>query len=309
MAAWCKTNIETGAGGGRLSPQREYHMQKVIRFDPNHVGARKLLGFTQLNGQWLHREHMKSQHGMIKIGSRWYTKQEIMLKEANEESDAKYKWWKIELKKQRNRQTKLSEYQNTLRTINEKFAVDGLIELYKAEKIPSLKDLTIEAIGRLDSSRARNFLVDTSILDPNERYRDRALSLLNGKHFSKYYAASRASQIMLKTQSNPAINRAAYVIGQMKQENALLPLIQSLKTTHKFVYDPGAEMQMTFSNQGTGFSPGQKKQVITRTFENAEVLSALRIISGRNYDFNEQAWLAWYTQKYTVDSTDLRRDE
>ncbi len=313
MAVWCKENLEKGrsATGRKLSPQREFHLQSIIRLDPNHGDARRLLGHTLLNGQWIHREHPPSQYGMVKIGSRWYTEEELLIEKMKEKSSDRYDKWKTELRKQRGRTNRANEYLNTLSTVNDRFAVPGLIDRFNTEKNAALKMRTLEAIGRQDSRLARQFLVNTAITSPNEIIRERASSLLNGRQFSKDSAARHAAAILLKAKDNPTVLRAGALLGQLKSESAIWPLIQSLKTTHEFVI-PGnnGRIGANFNSGGAGgLTTGGKAKKVKKTLQNSTVEESLRIITGQNFGFNEIAWRNWYVQKYSVGYTDLRRNE
>ena len=45
LAQWCREH--------KLTAQREMHLRRVIELDPNHVEARRALGYSQVDGQWV----------------------------------------------------------------------------------------------------------------------------------------------------------------------------------------------------------------------------------------------------------------
>ena len=48
LAEWCH---EHG-----LPDQRKTHLQRVIELDPDHVEARRLLGYSKIDGKWMTQE-------------------------------------------------------------------------------------------------------------------------------------------------------------------------------------------------------------------------------------------------------------
>ena len=46
LAEWCRQH--------KLLPQREVHLRRVIELDPEHVEARRALGYSRIDGQWTH---------------------------------------------------------------------------------------------------------------------------------------------------------------------------------------------------------------------------------------------------------------
>ena len=313
MAVWCKENLEKGGGatGRKLSPQREFHLQSIIRLDPNHEDAHRLLGHSLVSGNWVHRDHPPSQYGMKKIGSTWYSEEELLIKKMKEQSKDRYGKWKTLLRKQRGRTNRKQEYLNTLSTVDDPTAVPGLIDRYKAEKNPALKLQTLEAIGRQNSRLAQKFLVSTALSGPNDVIRERAASLLNDEKFSKDAAARHAAAILLKAKTNLLVRRAGALLGQLKSETAVWPLIQSLITTHEEVIggNNGRIGAGFGGNGGAGLAAGGKPKKIKKTYNNGPVEEALRIITGKNFGFDEKSWRNWYLTEYSVRRADLRRDE
>jgi len=53
LALWCKKN--------GLEKQAMRHLKEVLRYDPDHEGARKLLGYIRKNGKWVRQKPEKSQ--------------------------------------------------------------------------------------------------------------------------------------------------------------------------------------------------------------------------------------------------------
>src|SRR5262245_47766576 len=69
IAEWCK---EAG-----LVQQRRRHLQEVIKLDPNHVEARKALGYQRYGSEWLTQEEFMDSHGYVRYKGAWRVRQEI----------------------------------------------------------------------------------------------------------------------------------------------------------------------------------------------------------------------------------------
>ena len=116
---------------------------------------------------------------------------------------------------------------------------------------------------------------------------------------------------MLKARDNTTVLRAGALLGQLKSESSIWPLIQSLVTTHEIII-PGnnGAIGAGFNNQGGGgLQMGGKAKKVKKTFENGTVEEALRIITGQPFRFNEVAWRNWYRQNFSVGQADLRRND
>jgi hypothetical protein len=120
----------------------------------------------------------------------------------------------------------------------------------------------------------------------------------------------------LKSRDNVRINRAAFCLGKLKDRTAISPLIDALKTQHKFVEqgaNPG-QMSTTFGSGpgmgGGGLSIGGKPKVYKVWLENQEVLSALTALTDNtaHFQFDQKAWKTWYAAQRKPAMIDARRD-
>ena len=153
-------------------------------------------------------------------------------------------------------------------------------------------------------------MVKITLDDPDEEVRLSALdSLAETKHpelVSVYVQA-------LKSKDNTRVNRAAYCLGKLGDKSAISPLIEALRTRHKFIEGSGTPGQMTttFGNgpgmSGGGMSVGGGAKEVKVWIENHEVLRALSDLSGVNFEFNQQAWKSWYASQRKPVTVDARR--
>lgn len=79
LAKWARDN--------NLPRQARQMMQKVIELNPNHEFARRELGFTIFQGQWLTYDEMMMAKGFMKFRNKWLTpsERELMVKAEYEE--------------------------------------------------------------------------------------------------------------------------------------------------------------------------------------------------------------------------------
>ena len=308
MVEWCKENFR----GRRenLAPQLETHLRAVLEFEPNHTAARSLLGFTEIDGQWVDRDY-PSRYGYVQSPGRrsWEPGEWQSIAEGEDSSDQKQDEYRVVLRSLRNsaRPAKQQEYLTFLATESSRALVQPLIEQFEKEKNPDVAKLQLDAIGRQDSLLALRFLADNSVIGSDPAIRDRCLDLIGAKHFSQKSAAVRITGY-LSSKDRGIVLRAGYVLGQLNQSIATLPLIKSLKTVHQ-TKAQGNQMQFGFGgNGGTGMQQGGGKPKY-EPFDNQEVLDALSNITGVNFGFDESRWLQWYISEHAVGYVDLRRGD
>ena len=111
------------------------------------------------------------------------------------------------------------------------------------------------------------------------------------------------SKLKEKKSTNDIINLAAVGLGRMKDPSAVGPLIEALVTVHKFkVVGGGGEgsVSPSFSSGpggrpgGAGMSAGGGPKYVYQTMTNQSVLDALVALTGRNFNFDKQAWKYWF---------------
>ncbi len=176
------------------------------------------------------------------------------------------------------------------------------MELLGHENNHEIKLLWIDALARIGGP-ALDALLTTSMGDGDEEVRIACLERLQSAHYKPaviYYIQS------LKAKENSTVNLAAVGLFYMKDTTAISALIDALVTTHKQVIQPGGspgQMSAGFGsgpggNSGGSFNFGQPPpQVIKREHQNQDVLRALAMLSGVNYEYDVPAWKRWYTNQ------------
>lgn len=315
LAEWC-------AARG-LDGQREVHLRRIVELDPDHTQARRLLGYRRVHGQWMTREDEMAQRGMILYQGHYRTAQYIELdkrREARSRAEAdwvrKIRRWCGWLTGRRGR--KALQGEKNLRAIRDPLAVDALNRQLQDDTHPEIRLLLVEVLSQIAREASQgggnrawaaiSVLVEQSLSDPHREVR---LTCIDHLVDLDHPAAVRPYVEALSSGENVRINRAAIALKELNSTRAISPLIDALVTTHT-VQLPGrgpGQTSATFSpNGGGGIGVGGRPRRIRRSVRNAEVLSALVAISGQNFNYDAQAWRAWYAAHQRATAFNARRD-
>lgn len=314
LAEWCR---EQGC-----KEARDRHLQRILEVDPDHVGARHALGYSQVGGQWVTPADIQQRRGYQRYAGRWRLPQEIELMQASQESEQTQRRWLAQLVRWREMLNTSAAREAYLgfEGLRDPQAVRGLATLLNREAYRQVKLLYIDALERIGTPPAIEALVDSSLRDPDEEIFHACLEKivrLQPPHVEKRYVTA------LKDESNVRVNRAGYALGQLQDKSVLSPLIRALVTTHTIVIPRASDAYTaTFAKTdgglpgggsplgGTGFSTGGEPLVISQTVNNQEVLTALiRLSGGVNYGFDKRAWQYWLDNENnrTTPTVDARR--
>ena len=303
LAQWCLEH--------RLSVQREAHLRRVIELDPNHLEARRALGYSQVDGQWVTREEVMTKRGYVRYKGQWKLPQEVQLLEEKHKLQESQQAWFIKIKRWRGwlDSDRGSQGRANILAIKDSDATKALTMGLRDEENAAVRKLYIVALANIDTTASDMALAIAAIVDPVEEVRLTCLDYLEKKKRPEVvaYFVKR-----LRDKDNFTVNLAGLALGRMKDPSSIGPLIDALSTTHKFkVVTPGGEHGMSagFGSGGGGLSVGKKPKYIRRKITNQAVLDALVRITGCNFNFDERAWKYWYAaQKKPAPSLDARRD-
>jgi hypothetical protein len=306
LAEWCKENKLPAA-------VREPHLRRVIELDPNHVQARHALGYTLMDGRWTRPEDLRKQRGLVLYHGLWKTPQEVEVLERKHEQELAQGEWMKKVKLWRNwiGGNRDQQARDSIRAVTDPAATKALAIALRDDKEVGVRLLVVETLSRLDTSDAAMALAIASIFDDEDEIRQTCLDHLQTKkrpEVTNYYVGK------LKDKLNQTVNRAGVALGRMKDPTAIGPLIEALVTTHKFnVVTAGGNNSINAgfgSRGGGGLAMGGGAKVIHKEFSNESVLDALVAITGRNFNFDKQAWRHWYAaQKKPSGPVDTRRDD
>jgi hypothetical protein len=305
LAQWCLEN--------KLSSQRKKHLRRVIELQPDHAKARRILGYSLVGGKWTTQEERMTSQGFILHKGKWISAQEIELLEKNRNNKLVERGWFQKIKRWRKwlGTKKDQQARKNLLEIDDPYAVKALVQGLTKDNVPEFRILYIEALANLGTSQALRALGVCSIEDPVEEVRLTCLDYLEKKKppaAIEYYAGK------LRSKDNRVVNRAGNSLGRLDAKTAIVPLINSLVTKHKYKVTTGKPggMTTTFptgdSSRGGGLSMGGKTKVVTRHLNNQSVLDALVKITGVNYQYDQRAWKNWYASQKNTEGFDARRD-
>lgn len=306
LAEWCREK--------RLSAQRKKHLQRIIQLDPDHEQARRALGYSQIDGQWMTQEEAMIKQGYRRYEGRWRLPQEIEVLERNRNKElAETEWMK-----------KVSTWRGWLTTDKARVARENILAIDDPQATKALalglhedphdqtRLLCAEALARIGTADAMHALAQRAMEDGVEEVCLTCLDYLKEKKSSdavSYFIG------YLKHKDNPMVNRAGAALRQMGDPSAIGPLIDALVTTHKRKVNTnssgGDPYSATFGNNGaSGLGVGGGPRVVSFTVNNRAVLEALVELSGGvNYGYDVRVWKAWHTAQKKRPQMNGRRGE
>lgn len=308
LALWCRQH--------GLTAQRRNHLERILDLDPNHRQSRALLGYAFIGGQWVTESRHKRQQGLEYYRGQWRTPQEIELLEKKSKQELLEKEWQTKLQRWRKMldSDKAKSAYQSLRSIRDPLAVAPLIEMFKRERVRSVKRLYADVLANIDSRDAVGFLVHASLHDRDIEIfyycLDKLLALQVPRLADEYVDA-------LRDADNGRVNRAAAALDRIGDRAAISPLIDALITVHQRTL-PGRlgpdATAATFSADGnSSITQGEGPKVQIVRVQNQPVLEALSRLSGASFGFDQKAWRYWYNQELQAEArrgtnTLLRQD-
>ena len=307
LAAWCLDH--------KLRNERKRHLRRILELDADHQAARAALGYRQVNGRWMTHEEEMAHRGLHMYDGRYRTAQEIEILKAKQGQKKAEKQWFRELNKWSiwlDQDLRFEQAEKRIREIHDPAAVPALSMAISKEERTSVCLLFIEALAGIGTRSAIDVLVGLSIDDEDEEIRETAVEyVVQSGHDDVVKTYTR----LLKHKENFRINRAAFALGELKNSEAIEPLIDALVTTHRRLIDRGTnpgQVSASFSPDGSGgglSSGGGGPKYEKRRLRNPAVLSALvALTDGANHAYDQIAWRRWNTQNRRSTDVDARRD-
>ena len=304
LARWCRES--------QLNTEAARHAERVVELDPTNVEARKMLNFRNVDGQWMTREQLMADRGLVWHDGKYRTRQEISVLEYDEKMKQLDVYWRGELRKWRrwlddrdpnDVQQAVANFTN----LTDPMAGPHLVELLADEKDPKVRRLLAKTAGQIDHQATVNALVKLSLNDSDEEIRLQSLDALiraDRPGLTEPYVKA------LRSNENYIVNRAALALSQLNDDSAVGPLIDALITKHKKVVGGNSGGGSTYSvspNGGMSFG-GDGPKVLEGKLQNPEVLSALVKLTHENFNYNQELWERWLATQARMVQADLRRD-
>jgi hypothetical protein len=321
LALWCLEN--------KLASEYRLLLEKVIELDPNHLQARKRLGYVQQNGKWLSEDEARSAEGLVKYRGKWVLPQERAQLEADRSEDARRQSFgrKIRLAQKSLRQSdkpeRVQQGREDLLSITDPVAIPLLMNLLGNKGSEVDRSVLIEVLGAMEGDESTDALVTMVLEDESRRNRAAGTEALVPR---KTPALLGRFVKELKSNENKHVRRAGEALRILGDESIVPALVDALITRHQRVYDPSFEEKLAGITgtsvrttetvilpdgtmirrnllQGTtpqqAFAPNvPQRQVIVETHENEEVLDTLIQLTGENFRFDQEAWRRWLAREY-----------
>ena len=304
-AKWCHEH--------QLPGQAQVHWQQILELDPDHVEARKVLGYSRTQSGWVSPRDTLERRGFIQDRQgRWKTPQQIeveaILTHQNEEAQHWQRTVRELYRRLPNPQTEAE-----LLSIRHPAAFLPIRKILIEETNPERRKMLLRLLAQFSDVHSLQFVAGWAIR-PDEPYDDIKKMCVEELQKRIKEQPEIRSIVMnvyrssLKPRADQeVIHLAAQVIGDLGGYEAVPELIEVLVVTKTETFQPPVPTY-GFGSGGTGFSQPGGPQTRQIPVTHQPVLSALRRLTEVNFDFNQGAWREWYRQSQRSPSLNLRRD-
>lgn len=303
LSEWCREH--------NLYDIRKRHLERIIELDPDHVEARRLLGFTKTDGAWKTQAQLMTERGYVEYKGKWRLRQEVEIAEESRKAELAEKAWATTLKRWRewlDVPDRSADARRKFSDITDATAIPPLKRMFEQERVEAVRSLYVEAFARMNHPVAWQLLAEYSLLDPSQEVRMNCLDYLDDQprpSITAFYIKR------LSDKDNAVVNRAAIGLKRMKDNSAVAPLIESLTTTHMYQTSAGTPGQYsaTFGPNGGGFAMNSNQpKAVRQDLNNDAVLDALlTMTNGTNFNYDKGAWKRWYESQRRSSKLDARR--
>ena len=309
LAEWCRQNS--------LPHRRRGHLEAILALDPDHIAARRALGYQHQRGQWELAEQRRRQAGYEMYRGRWRLTQDIEIQEAKVKRDQVEAEWLVKFKRWRGDlwTERAPQAWRNIEEVTSPEAVAAVRKLLAREPHRQVKLVYFDVLLRIGNGPAIQTVLTTALND-----RDDEVFFEAADRLQKLPPEQLVKPLLdsLRDQNNTRVNRAAYLLGKIGDKRLASPLIESLVTVHR-VYIPEwkaswASRTVTSSSDfGESGSARVGNEIVNVTVENRMVYEALVELTGQNFHYEQRAWRRWYDLEkgriFAAASTvELRRD-
>ena len=228
LQEWCKQQ--------GLKKERDAELLAVVKLDPAHEPAHRLLGHVRQAGKWMSRDEAMALKGYVRYKGKYLFPQEVELLESSAvHREAETAWHK-----------KLHVWQGWLRSANPTLQLDArrqlseiadpdavapLVRTFRNDPADDVRQILVETLARLQGNAAIQALVIQSLFDASGAVRAAAMGGITGK--------SREIAIPIYTKAlsddlNPVILRSAVALAHFGDTDSVPSLIDALVTTHTY---------------------------------------------------------------------------
>jgi hypothetical protein len=321
LAEWCRQNS--------LSKERQVHLQRVVEIEPEHAAAHRGLGHIRQQGRWISPHERMQSRGLVKHKGKDVLPQELeLIQEADRINAAErnclrpVKQWQGWLSGDRadRRTTALAR----LNEIRDAHAIPALARAFRDDPREESRLEYIAVLSKIEGDRAIVYLAVQSIIDESRAVREAAISAVRRRGPAP---AIPVYQRGLKNRLNSLVNCAGEALGQLGDDNSIPNLIEALITRHSYrailpeespmaigdelenrspiVFGPSAKLAIPGGRQPAVVAdselpeddPEGDEVEVFKDEKNPGVLSALTLLTGKNFGFDADAWRDWYQNR------------
>lgn len=287
IAQWCSEN------GLRDLSRR--HLYQILELDSNHAKARQLLNHSRASdGSWVSREDSLASRGLIRTASGWRTQQQIDVEQIFERRRQAEVAWSRKVAGLCDSLPGNPKAREEMLAIVDPAAVPSLAAALPKSSSEVTRSLTIRALSNIGSKGALEAIAAWS-LNGQELAEVRRTCIEEIKKHEEALPLIKAFYIgqLHAEQGVAAINAAAFALGELGATSAIPDLIKALVTQHSQTRTVQAA-NPGINNQGiAGLQWGAKTETRTVDSQNQGVLSALIRLTGKNFSFDQNAWMNW----------------
>ena len=302
-AKWCHEQ--------QLPAQAKVHWQQVLELDPDHIDARRVLGYNKTaTGDWESQRDKFESKGYIQYRGQWKTLYEIEVAQIFEAQKKESDHWQRTIITLCRR---LPQTESELLAIRDPAAVIPIRNVLVNENNPQKRIILLRTLVQIPDQYALELVAGWSIRpdEPLEDIRKICVEELQRRiktqpEIRNIIIATYRSALRVKSVDPIIINLAAQVLGDIGGYEAVPELIEMLIVTKKATVQ-NQQQEYSFAPNRTGFGQGGKPTSFTFQEPNPVVLSALRRLTGVNYEFDQDAWRNWYRHGLRSPSLNLRR--
>ncbi len=311
LAEWC--------GGAGLKAEARQHYERALALDPNHVAARRALGFARVGHLWVESRRPAARPAERAEGAR-----ERPADEPQRLAAALQGQWERRLRAIRSgllesvSERAFQEGRARVLEIRDPLAVLPMTRVLSGGNL-ACRLLLVEALAGFEEDEATLNLAVLALTDPAAAVRDRAVRELVRRQDPRVVPHYREA---LRSGNEAVVRRAAYALGRLGAREAIPDLVQALTArgerwvevpaetfTHRVpelfsrptvVHLDGLTRVIWCPQVGIGAFGGSIDNTRVRrevTVYRTEVLEALRHITGQRFGFDAADWLRWYEEQ------------
>ncbi|MFK7818886.1 MAG: HEAT repeat domain-containing protein [Planctomycetaceae bacterium] len=315
LADWCRAN--------RLKKQQRWQARNVLLHNPNHIKARRLLGYKRVGTSWTTSARENRKRGYVKMGRKYVprqTRDAIARTAAEEEQQADWTRRISQLASaiDSGNQSAL----NDLNFIRDPMALAGLTSFFRESPAPVARMVYVRTLGQIKHPAALAPLVEQAILDSSDEVRTAAIESIPRTQTD---SALRLLQQFLDDGDYYVVQRAAVALGAFDDPDSVEMLIEALITLHEYSTRPSAaeEVQQRAVDllNKNDLTPAELHLVLQTSIippraveatieesngriqvlyphRNEAVLASLVALTGEDFGFDQRSWRLWFDSKH-----------